>query len=229
MRFDGSYWLYRKRSHLTLEIKVLVYKAKNFTISHNVSKPVEGSTRITDNPNHQANILDLAFRTHPDNYQLSKTSPLGKSDHKLIPATSQQTISPKIVSGNSIVWYYRSAEFDELKDFYLSFPWRNVCFRSQDPSSFVESVTEIIRLGTLTSRMVQDGSPTLSSGSIKNATVWCGPKIKHIDFGANQPIPKKGKKTIPADHRPTALLSVISKVMEKAINIELINIWKNSK
>ena len=43
-----------------------------------------------------------------------------------------------------------------------------------------------------------------------------------------QPIPKKGNKNLPNNYRPIALLSVISKVMEKAINIELIKYLESS-
>jgi hypothetical protein len=37
-----------------------------------------------------------------------------------------------------------------------------------------------------------------------------------------QPVPKKGKKPIPSNYRPIALLPIISKVMEKAVNVEIL-------
>ncbi|KAG5900707.1 hypothetical protein JTB14_038225 [Gonioctena quinquepunctata] len=43
-----------------------------------------------------------------------------------------------------------------------------------------------------------------------------------------QPVPKKGKKALPSNYRPIALLSIISKVMEKAINIELMKYLEDS-
>ncbi|KAG5897593.1 hypothetical protein JTB14_019541 [Gonioctena quinquepunctata] len=69
-------------------------KTKNFAMSRNMPQLAEDSTRISDNPIQQANILDLFLTIHPTQYQLSISSPLGKSDHKLISATSQQPIPP---------------------------------------------------------------------------------------------------------------------------------------
>ncbi|CAH1117430.1 unnamed protein product [Phaedon cochleariae] len=43
-----------------------------------------------------------------------------------------------------------------------------------------------------------------------------------------QPVPEKGKKTLPSNYRPIGLLSVISKIMEKAINIELMEYLEHS-
>ena len=49
-------------------------------------------------------------------------------------------------------------------------------------------------------------------------------KLAHI-----QPIPKKGDKTSPSNYRPIALVSLLSKVMEKAINSQLLSILEKSK
>lgn len=41
-----------------------------------------------------------------------------------------------------------------------------------------------------------------------------------------QPIPKMGNKTLLANYRPGTLMSIILKVMEIVINIQLINFQK---
>ncbi|CAG9818170.1 unnamed protein product [Phaedon cochleariae] len=43
-----------------------------------------------------------------------------------------------------------------------------------------------------------------------------------------QPVPKKGKKTLPSNYRTIALLSIILKIMKKAINIELMKYLEHS-
>ncbi|CAG9812414.1 unnamed protein product [Phaedon cochleariae] len=43
-----------------------------------------------------------------------------------------------------------------------------------------------------------------------------------------QPVPIKGKKTLPSNYRPITLLSIISKIMEKTINIELMEYLEHS-
>ena len=44
-----------------------------------------------------------------------------------------------------------------------------------------------------------------------------------------QPIPKKGSKTLPTNYRPISILSVVSKVMEKYLNIEILKYLETNK
>ena len=48
-------------------------------------------------------------------------------------------------------------------------------------------------------------------------------------FAHVQPVPKKGKKTDPSNYRPIALISVLSKVMEKCVNIQLLKFLESSE
>lgn len=44
-----------------------------------------------------------------------------------------------------------------------------------------------------------------------------------------QPIPKKGSKTLPNNYRPVSLLSIVSKVMEKYLNVEILKYLELNK
>jgi Reverse transcriptase (RNA-dependent DNA polymerase)/Endonuclease-reverse transcriptase len=49
-------------------------------------------------------------------------------------------------------------------------------------------------------------------------------KLAHV-----QPIPKKGDSSCPSNYRPIALISVLSKVMEKVINVQLLSYLESAK
>lgn len=49
--------------------------------------------------------------------------------------------------GRRRVWHYNSAEWEELRNFFSSFPWRNVCFVSRDASACTQEMAGVIQLG----------------------------------------------------------------------------------
>ncbi|CAK1594880.1 unnamed protein product, partial [Parnassius mnemosyne] len=43
------------------------------------------------------------------------------------------------------MWRYKSADWDEMRHFFASYPWRQVFFSSGDPSSCADAITNVIR------------------------------------------------------------------------------------
>ena len=118
--------------------------AEAFAISCGLTQLVEEPTRVPDRQDHQAYLLDLFLTTAPDSYTLSVLAPLGRSDHKVISAQSTFFTPPVSKAQPRRVWHYSSAKWTELKDHFAYFPWCEICFRSNDPSSVAKSITETI-------------------------------------------------------------------------------------
>ncbi|KAJ8727353.1 hypothetical protein PYW07_001472 [Mythimna separata] len=43
------------------------------------------------------------------------------------------------------MWRYKLADWDEMRHFFASYPWQQVCFSSKDPSSCAEAVSDVVR------------------------------------------------------------------------------------
>ncbi|KAJ8735822.1 hypothetical protein PYW07_007442 [Mythimna separata] len=43
------------------------------------------------------------------------------------------------------MWRYKSADWDEMRHFFASYPWQQVCFSSEDPSSCVDAISDVVR------------------------------------------------------------------------------------
>lgn len=122
-------------------------RAEEFAISCNLTQLVDVPTRIPDRQGDDAHILDLFLTTHPSLYRISTTAPLGKSDHILL-KTSYKFIMPKHTPPPPRkIWHFKSADWDELRNFFSSFPWNDVCFSSTNVSICAQAVGEVITLG----------------------------------------------------------------------------------
>lgn len=122
--------------------------AKNFCDSCDLTQIINEPTRVPDNPTHSPHLLDLFITSNPLEYTSSVTSPLGNSDHSLvtlslksIPANSTKRIPPRRI------WHFRSAQWDDLRIFYSSFPWGDYCFKNKDASQSAKSISEVIIMG----------------------------------------------------------------------------------
>ena len=118
-----------------------------FSVTYGLSQLVQEPTRIPDVAGHTAYCLDLLLTTDPDRYTVSVSPPLGTSDHCLVKSVSHHSppdFSPK---GTRRVWRYKSAEWDEMRNFYASYPWRQVCFTSNDPSRCADAISSVILQG----------------------------------------------------------------------------------
>ncbi|CAG4989213.1 unnamed protein product [Colias eurytheme] len=135
-----SQWLFpfRKTDHAGKEVF-------NFATSHNLTQLVTDATRIPDVEGHSANCLDLLMTTHPDRYMVMVTAPLGTSDHCLVQSVSTYSPPDLTVKGTRRVWRYKSADWEEMRHFFASYPWQQVCFGSNDPSLCAENVADVIR------------------------------------------------------------------------------------
>ncbi|XP_052750997.1 uncharacterized protein LOC128200723 [Galleria mellonella] len=103
------------------------------------------AARIPDIENHTSSLLDLLLTTHPDGYTVRVDAPIGSSDHCLIRADVPNTRpDPPRPIGRRRVWHYKSADWDGLREFYASYPWKQLCFASHDPNDCAIAVSEAI-------------------------------------------------------------------------------------
>ncbi|CAG4993662.1 unnamed protein product [Colias eurytheme] len=91
----------------------------DFALSNGLTQLVSSPTRIPDIDDHNPSLLDLLLTTHPENYQAACRR----------------------------VWHFKSADWDELRTFYASYPWGRVCFSSDDPNTCADSVADVILQG----------------------------------------------------------------------------------
>lgn len=118
--------------------------AHTFSLTLGLSQLVNCATRIPDVDGHTANCLDLLLTTDPDRYQVAISSPLGSSDHCLVKSVSVYSPSVQIPTGTRRVWRYGSADWDEMRHFFASYPWRRSCFSSNDPTCCADEISGVI-------------------------------------------------------------------------------------
>ncbi|CAG4951785.1 unnamed protein product [Colias eurytheme] len=119
----------------------------NFATSFNLYQLVNEATRVPDIEDHTANCLDLLLTTEPDRYVVTVSAPLGSSDHCLVKSVSTYSPPDNTIKGRKRIWRYKSADWDEMRHFFASYPWRQVCFSSTDPSKVADDVADVIRQG----------------------------------------------------------------------------------
>ncbi|XP_028164850.1 uncharacterized protein LOC114355981 [Ostrinia furnacalis] len=122
-------------------------EARKLALTLDLSQLIDCATRVPDVDTHTANCLDLVLTSDPDRYSTMVAAPLGTSDHCLVKAVSSYSPSDRGPCGVRRVWRYKSADWDEMRQFFASFPWRPACFSSQDPTICADAITEVIRQG----------------------------------------------------------------------------------
>ena len=104
------------------------------------------STRIPDRATDRPQTLDLFLTNKPDQYGVTVSAPLGSSDHCLVTLEHDILVTRNSISNTRLLWKYEGTDWDTLRTFYGTFPWKDVCF-SDCPSDSADSVTEIILIG----------------------------------------------------------------------------------
>lgn len=132
-------WLYpyRDTDHAGRE----TYK---FAMTYGLSQLVSEPTRIPDVSGHTEYCLDLLLTTDPDRHSVSVSPPLGTSDHCVVKSVSHYSPPDNSSKGSRRVWRYKSADWDEMRHFFASYPWLQVCFSSKDPSCCADAVSSVI-------------------------------------------------------------------------------------
>ncbi|XP_045449132.1 uncharacterized protein LOC123657655 [Melitaea cinxia] len=135
-------WLYpyQVTDHAGREVRKLA-------LTLDLTQLVNCATRVPDVDTHTANCLDLFLTTDPDRYSITVSAPLGTSDHCLVKSISVCSPPEESPCGPRRVWRYKAADWDEMRHFFSSYPWREACFSSDDPSSCAEAITAVIRQG----------------------------------------------------------------------------------
>ncbi|CAH2084689.1 unnamed protein product [Euphydryas editha] len=122
--------------------------AHEFALAYGYSQLVHSPTRIPDIEDHTSSILDLLLTQRPDGYSISVDAPLGSSDHCLIRTLAPCTrADPPRPTSLRRIWQYKSADWDGLREYYASYPWRQLCFTSEDPDTCAAAVSETILAG----------------------------------------------------------------------------------
>ncbi|XP_059056926.1 uncharacterized protein LOC131850642 [Achroia grisella] len=122
--------------------------AHEFALAYGFSQLVHSPTRIPDIETHTSSLLDLLLTTGPDEYSVTVEAPLGSSDHCLIRSQVQCTQpATHRTPGRRRMWHYKSADWDRLREFYASYPWKQHCFASEDVDTCTAAVTEVILAG----------------------------------------------------------------------------------
>ncbi|XP_050298292.1 uncharacterized protein LOC126737434, partial [Anthonomus grandis grandis] len=122
-------------------------EAELFATICGLTQLVEKPTRIPDRDGEFASLLDLVLASDPDSYTVSVHALLGTSDHKLITVSCQLKVKTQDPPMPRKVWHYKSAEWNHLREFYRSFPWKEVCFRTNNISECANQITETILAG----------------------------------------------------------------------------------
>ncbi|XP_022838082.1 uncharacterized protein LOC111365117 [Spodoptera litura] len=120
---------------------------RKLALSLGLTQLVQEATRVPDVDTHTANCLDLLLTSDPDRYSVTVSSPLGSSDHCLVKSVSTHSPPDPSPRGPRRMWRYKSADWDGMRSFFASYPWRPVCFSSDDPSACAEAVTGVLRQG----------------------------------------------------------------------------------
>lgn len=122
--------------------------ALNLAAAYDLTQLVDGPTRIPDVDGHTPALLDLLLTSNPDGTLVSRQAPLGNSDHCLVHSVVQiRPTNCTRPSGTRRVWHYRSADWDGLREFYASYPWRQLCFSSDDVEICANAVADTILQG----------------------------------------------------------------------------------
>lgn len=121
--------------------------AHAFALTHDLSQLVDQPTRIPDIASHTPSLLDLLLTTHPEGYQVEVRAPLGSSDHCLISSKVPQAKPPQLAVAKRRLWHYGSADWDGMRDYFASIPWKQRCFSDHDTSASAAAITEEIILG----------------------------------------------------------------------------------
>ncbi|KAJ8728521.1 hypothetical protein PYW07_006217 [Mythimna separata] len=110
-----------------------------------LSQLVKQATRVPDIAGHTANCLDLLLTTDPDRCVVTVSSPLGTSDHCLVKSVTSFSPPDCDSRGERRIWRYKSADWDKMRHFFASYPWQQVCFSSENPSSCAEAISDVVR------------------------------------------------------------------------------------
>lgn len=121
--------------------------AHAFALTHDLTQLVNQPTRIPDVASHAPSLLDLLLASHPAGYRVTVSAPLGTSDHCLVGSSVPFASPPRPVQVKRRVWHYSSADWDGMREYFASIPWRQRCFEGKDPSASANAIAGEISLG----------------------------------------------------------------------------------
>ena len=121
--------------------------AYRFSVYNDLEQLIQHPTRVPDQHAQTPQTLDLFLSTDISSYSYSISAPLGSSDHNLISVCCPALPPSPIRKPSHRLWHYRSADWLNLRNFYLDFPWNEYCFSANDTSVCADKVSEVIMAG----------------------------------------------------------------------------------
>ncbi|MPC56733.1 hypothetical protein E2C01_050699 [Portunus trituberculatus] len=90
------------------------------------------------------NILDPFLTSNHSAYAVTLSSPLGSSNHTLISVSCPIfPIPPQDPPKQRCFWHFASANWGDLRMYYVDFPWNDYGFHVKDPSLCAKRITEL--------------------------------------------------------------------------------------
>ncbi|CAH2017414.1 unnamed protein product [Acanthoscelides obtectus] len=120
-----------------------------FALTQGLTQLVTSLTFFPCVSSHASSLLDLFLTTHPAPYSTAVLSPLGNSDHGVVGVRfwSEAAVAAETRTGRK-TWHYGHADWKGLRDFFSSFPWRDVCFTDADASTEYIPHTKFLNQGS---------------------------------------------------------------------------------
>ena len=122
-------------------------QAFDFAALCSLQQLIQQPTRIPDRHDHLPNILDLFLTSNIPQYSYNILAPIGSSDHNLISVKCKWARPPPLPPSKRLFWHFDRARWNDLRSFFLDFPWGASCFSSRDVSVIADSVSRVIVAG----------------------------------------------------------------------------------
>ncbi|CAH1953833.1 unnamed protein product [Acanthoscelides obtectus] len=175
---------------------------------------------------HASSLLDLFLTTHPVPYSTAVLSPLANSDHGVVEVTfrSEAAVAAETRTGRK-TWHYGHADWEGLRYYFSSFPWRDVCFTEADAST--EYIPHTVKVpkpgsngwfnksrGTARQQKIKAHRTYLQNPTVGNRQADVESRNKYNEAPDIKVRHRVMSQRNGSRRSTIALLSVISKVME---------------
>ncbi|KAJ8726597.1 hypothetical protein PYW07_001295 [Mythimna separata] len=141
-------------THPKYDVKLFIYDIALLTLTTDLkfSKRIQRVALMKNPPYYEkaqvaawGETTDLLLTTNPNRCIVTVSTPPGTSDHCLGKSVTSFFQPDCDSCGEWRMWPYKSADWDEMRHFFVSYPWQQVCFSSEDPSSCADAKCHVVR------------------------------------------------------------------------------------